>query len=116
MAITFDCYGTLIDWESGIWDALQPLLMHNGCADIDRDRGLLAFASFETRAFEDSELTKILLSPLGDGSGRIKVDGVNTSYFHGARASFQGNYLWTGEMNAEQKKLFEKQYKENFGE
>ena len=24
-ALTFDCYGTLIDWESGIWDALQPL-------------------------------------------------------------------------------------------
>ena len=27
--LTFDCYGTLIDWESGIWDALQPLLMSN---------------------------------------------------------------------------------------
>jgi len=24
--LTFDCYGTLIDWEEGIWDALQPLL------------------------------------------------------------------------------------------
>ena len=22
--LTFDCYGTLIDWEGGIWDALQP--------------------------------------------------------------------------------------------
>ena len=27
--LTFDCYGTLIDWETGIWDALQPLIMHN---------------------------------------------------------------------------------------
>ena len=27
--LTFDCYGTLIDWESGIWDALQPLLAAN---------------------------------------------------------------------------------------
>jgi 2-haloacid dehalogenase len=24
-ALTFDCYGTLIDWETGIWNALQPL-------------------------------------------------------------------------------------------
>ena len=24
--ITFDCYGTLIDWERGITDALLPLL------------------------------------------------------------------------------------------
>ena len=23
-ALTFDCYGTLIDWESGIVTALQP--------------------------------------------------------------------------------------------
>ncbi len=27
-ALTFDCYGTLIDWETGIWDALQPLILH----------------------------------------------------------------------------------------
>ena len=24
--LTFDCYGTLIDWETGIFTALQPLL------------------------------------------------------------------------------------------
>ena len=42
-ALTFDCYGTLIDWESGIWDALQPLLLANG-SEIDRDTALLAFA------------------------------------------------------------------------
>ena len=24
-ALTFDCYGTLIDWESGMMDALKPL-------------------------------------------------------------------------------------------
>jgi 2-haloacid dehalogenase len=22
--LTFDCYGTLIDWEAGIYTALQP--------------------------------------------------------------------------------------------
>ena len=26
--ITFDCYGTLIDWESGMAEALQPLALN----------------------------------------------------------------------------------------
>ncbi len=46
-ALTFDCYGTLIDWETGIWDALQPLLMDNGVGHIDRSAGLGAFADIE---------------------------------------------------------------------
>jgi 2-haloacid dehalogenase len=29
-ALSFDCYGTLIDWESGIIDALAPLLSRAG--------------------------------------------------------------------------------------
>jgi 2-haloacid dehalogenase len=29
-AITFDCYGTLIDWETGILNALRPLLTAHG--------------------------------------------------------------------------------------
>ena len=46
--LTFDCYGTLIDWECGIWDALQPLIMRNaGCA-IGRDDALRAFARCES--------------------------------------------------------------------
>ncbi len=28
--LTFDCYGTLIDWEAGILAALRPLLMRHG--------------------------------------------------------------------------------------
>jgi 2-haloacid dehalogenase len=28
--LSFDCYGTLIDWESGIWTALQPLAAQAG--------------------------------------------------------------------------------------
>ncbi|MCS4504578.1 haloacid dehalogenase type II [Arhodomonas aquaeolei] len=46
--LTFDCYGTLIDWESGIWDALQPVLHANGCTEITRETGLAAFAEFES--------------------------------------------------------------------
>lgn len=47
--LTFDCYGTLIDWETGIWDALQPLLMHNACESVTRDTALRAFGTLETR-------------------------------------------------------------------
>jgi 2-haloacid dehalogenase len=46
--LTFDCYGTLIDWESGIWDALQPLLMENPRAGITRAAALAAFAEEES--------------------------------------------------------------------
>ena len=49
--LTFDCYGTLIDWECGIWDALQPLIMRNGGAGnhVSRGAGLRAFAQCESR-------------------------------------------------------------------
>ena len=47
--LTFDCYGTLIDWECGIWDALQPLLMQDVHANVTRHAALLAFGKFETR-------------------------------------------------------------------
>ena len=47
-ALTFDCYGTMIDWESGIWDAMQPLILANGRTDITRMVGLEAYAKIET--------------------------------------------------------------------
>ena len=48
--LTFDCYGTLIDWECGIWDALQPLIMRNAgkANEVTRDAGLRAFAQCES--------------------------------------------------------------------
>jgi 2-haloalkanoic acid dehalogenase type II len=46
--LTFDCYGTLIDWESGIWDAMQPLIHANQRSDITRSSGLEAFAVIES--------------------------------------------------------------------
>ena len=47
--LTFDCYGTLIDWEAGIWDAFQPLISGNGRSDILRQDALEAFAAIENR-------------------------------------------------------------------
>jgi 2-haloalkanoic acid dehalogenase type II len=46
--LSFDCYGTLIDWETGIWDALQPLLMANDCSTVFRDDALDSFARNES--------------------------------------------------------------------
>lgn len=48
-ALTFDCYGTLIDWEAGIWDAFQPLVFRGRRADISRHQVLEAFGRFECR-------------------------------------------------------------------
>jgi 2-haloacid dehalogenase len=44
--LTFDCYGTLIDWESGIVQALGPWLERAGIA-ATREQILAAFAAAE---------------------------------------------------------------------
>jgi 2-haloalkanoic acid dehalogenase type II len=48
-ALTFDCYGTLIDWETGIWDAFQPLILFNDGRGISRKAALESFALHENR-------------------------------------------------------------------
>ena len=46
--LTFDCYGTLIDWESGLFAALRPLLTR-AVVTLPRDRVLAIFAEHEAR-------------------------------------------------------------------
>lgn len=46
-ALTFDCYGTLIDWESGMIEALRPLTERVGTA-LTRDQILAAHARHES--------------------------------------------------------------------
>ena len=48
-ALTFDCYGTLIDWETGIWSALQPLITASGRRDLHRADLLETFGRLENR-------------------------------------------------------------------
>jgi 2-haloacid dehalogenase len=59
--LTFDCYGTLIDWETGIADALRPLL-----ARLDRpparEAALVAFARHETA--QEAETPRMIYSDL----------------------------------------------------
>ena len=46
--LSFDTYGTLIDWESGIYNALEPLL-DKVPIKLDRDEVLELFAEYEIR-------------------------------------------------------------------
>lgn len=46
--LTFDCYGTLIDWEQGILGALRPILQAHGERRSDAEL-LRAYADLEAR-------------------------------------------------------------------
>ena len=48
-ALTFDCYGTLIDWEAGILAGLRPVLAARGAEPAD-DELLEVYAGFEAAA------------------------------------------------------------------
>jgi len=48
-ALTFDCYGTLVDWESGILAAIRPVLAAHGFRMDDEEIHSL-YAAFEQRA------------------------------------------------------------------
>ncbi|KAM6503283.1 haloacid dehalogenase [Amanita muscaria] len=46
--LVFDVYGTLVDWETGLYDALQPLLTkYPVSASWDRKEALMAYMSVE---------------------------------------------------------------------
>jgi 2-haloacid dehalogenase len=54
--LTFDCYGTLIDWESGILAALKPILAtHN--IKLNDEQILELYAELEAKA-EEGEFVK----------------------------------------------------------
>ena len=59
--LTFDCYGTLIDWETGILNALRPLLTR-GTAERSRDEILASFARHETA--QEAETPDMIYSEL----------------------------------------------------
>ena len=59
--LSFDCYGTLIDWESGIWTALQPLIAR-AAGRPSRDDALAAFARHESA--QEAETPGLLYSEL----------------------------------------------------
>ena len=59
--LTFDCYGTLIDWETGIVNALRPLL-RKAPVGRSRDQVLASFARHETA--QEAETPGMIYSEL----------------------------------------------------
>jgi 2-haloacid dehalogenase len=49
--LTFDCYGTLIDWETGILSALRPIIAAHG-KSVDDSTLLKLYGDFEQSAEE----------------------------------------------------------------
>jgi 2-haloacid dehalogenase len=47
--LTFDCYGTLIDWETGLWKALQPIVATHHI-DLSPDKALEIYGELEPEA------------------------------------------------------------------
>jgi len=73
--LSFDCYGTLIDWETGIWEALQPWMTRVGL-DKGQDEILKAFGEAEAEAEADHVIhlyPVILESVLWRLAGRYEV-------------------------------------------
>ena len=67
--LTFDCYGTLIDWETGLFAALQPLLARARVL-LDRDPVLELFAAHESAqqaATPDMRYSALLAAVHGGG-------------------------------------------------
>lgn len=54
--ITFDCYGTLIDWETGMLKALRSLLINHNI-QLDDEQILALFAEFEAEQEKGEYLT-----------------------------------------------------------
>lgn len=50
--LTFDCYGTLIDWESGILNALKPVFIAHQ-VKISQDDALALFGELESAEEQD---------------------------------------------------------------
>ena len=69
--LTFDTFGTLIDWETGIWEALAPLRARL-VRRIERDEALEGFAKAETAAQDATpgRLYRDLLSDVHDSLAR----------------------------------------------
>jgi 2-haloacid dehalogenase len=77
--LSFDCYGTLIDWETGLWDALQPLLMANRTDEVTREGALGAIAELESA--QQAETPRMLYSQILENvhRGLAKRYGLKTS-------------------------------------
>jgi 2-haloacid dehalogenase len=71
-AMSFDCYGTLIDWETGIANALRPWATRSGL-DVDDQELIAAYGRHETHV--EGEMPGALYPlVLGETMRRIGTD------------------------------------------
>lgn len=73
--LTFDCYGTLIDWEAGILGAIRPVLVRHGVRADDQTI-LETFASLEAK-HEEGEYVRyelVLRMVMAEMSLRLGFD------------------------------------------
>ena len=67
-ALTFDCYGTLIDWETGLLGALRPFLRSHA-QDLDDGQILDMFGELEPKAQNPYQRYRQVLSDVMRGFG-----------------------------------------------
>jgi 2-haloacid dehalogenase len=71
--LSFDCYGTLIDWESGILGYLRPLLKSKG-VDTTDDQILNLYSEFEPRRQQPYQrYHEVLAAVVRDFASHYKV-------------------------------------------
>ncbi len=70
--LTFDTFGTLIDWETGIWEALAPLRSRLS-QPPERDAALEAFARTETAA-QQANPTRLYRDLLADVHRSLTIE------------------------------------------
>ena len=94
--LTFDCYGTLIDWETGIFNALVPLIKRAGNANLGRNKLLELYAveeaaqEVETPTMPYNQLLSVVYRRLANLWG-VDVTNEEASIF-GASAPAKSRY------------------------
>lgn len=73
--MTFDCYGTLVDWEAGIIGALQPVLQAHGRSMTD-DEVLQLYGELEPLAQSGDFMpyADVLRQVMDDAADRLGID------------------------------------------
>ncbi len=88
-ALTFDCYGTLIDWETGIVATLGPILAHHG-HEPARDALLERYARLEAEAEQGpfvpyNSILQRVLDGFGQELGFTPTDDERAAFAHAVR-------------------------------
>ena len=73
--LSFDCYGTLINWESGILGYVRPLLQRKSC-EVSDDEILNLYSEFEPRQQQPPYRTyrEVLADVMRDFAGELRVE------------------------------------------